>query len=838
MADLNQIADALKKADAAGDTVGAQKLADYYRSVSAPTPVKQDAKKMAADKNLVSEGIGAGETALSMASGALGSVAGAVVGQGESTLRSASDIFASDEQYKKDQETAFKHGQDVKKAFSYEPQTKEGKDLSTSISSVLKPISDIVEKTATDVQQLTGSKQMAENVRALANMIPGEELLSGLKGVKSAAKEAGQIASKLTIPLKQKLVKDAIVEHAPKDPVQRKTFETNVEGILDKAEKLPVPVKLSRGQISSHALEADRSPELDPQNLEKNSAMDRKTNDILNDESAYIAKAGPAGEKLADFYKTQSTGISENLKHYQNSIENEIRDIQLEKTPVGEKAVRSLYTQLELIKSLQKDAFTRSPTNPNVINGFKAKKFNDLLKEAKDGGINVDRFKDLQDVANATRTGKIPTAASVKKAHQSTPHGIILSLLDRYGAVGIAIGTIAQHSLEGALIGGVAAKTAAAVGSKAVNKARAKNAIKASRPESKGNLDKVYEEADLAEARRDPETRKQEEDLHKEMESPIGTYDGHATDEEQAALVKLEDTVKRINGIEDTQPISPTDTNRIKAVALLNRVANGDFDNLPIKEKAKIDNLTADQKVNLQERARDISKAIQETAAAKKLEDRAATAPPRTYQGQPAKVTPPKEEVKPEALNMSNGPYGSSKLDTTTHIEHSVEGREHTINSPNGFTKAMKRGDSLQVIETETDAAAQGKGEGLLRIKKLFQVGKELGVSTVTSDAKVSKSGAGVWEKLKKQGVDVVKNTESHLEGDDWVSDNGRPIYSARISKPEGPGKAPASKADKTAAQAQPYAHDLYKLRNDERRAGEEGMRALKEKIRRKYEGD
>jgi hypothetical protein len=118
-----------------------------------------------------------------------------------------------------------------------------------------------------------------------------------------------------------------------------------------------------------------------------------------------------------------------------------------------------------------------------------------------------------------------------------------------------------------------------------------------------------------------------------------------------------------------------------------------------------------------------------------------------------------------------------SNLNRAPIVDHSIDDGFHRVESPNGFTTAKQRGDSLQITDTQTSLEGQGKGEGTARIQKLADYANDNGLRFV-SDTKVSQDAAGVWNRLAQKGYKVVKNPNATLEGNDWVSDDTRRIFS------------------------------------------------------------
>ncbi|MGH7745188.1 MAG: hypothetical protein ACREQ5_10370 [Candidatus Dormibacteria bacterium] len=117
-------------------------------------------------------------------------------------------------------------------------------------------------------------------------------------------------------------------------------------------------------------------------------------------------------------------------------------------------------------------------------------------------------------------------------------------------------------------------------------------------------------------------------------------------------------------------------------------------------------------------------------------------------------------------------------------VTHNIDQAEHLVESPNGYTNAVERGGDLQITDTQTTAEAQGKGEAIARNIQLADYARDNGLNFV-SDVRVSKSAAGVWNKMPQHGFNVEKNPTATLQGNDWVTGDTRPIF--RVVQPGQP---------------------------------------------------
>jgi hypothetical protein len=119
-------------------------------------------------------------------------------------------------------------------------------------------------------------------------------------------------------------------------------------------------------------------------------------------------------------------------------------------------------------------------------------------------------------------------------------------------------------------------------------------------------------------------------------------------------------------------------------------------------------------------------------------------------------------------------------------------GREVHVSSDNGDTTLRRRGGAYQVIDTRTDDAAQGKGEGAARLKEAFHHVAEPQGQPLLSDTLVSKSAGKVYDRLEREGYKIWRNpnvseTRNGMGEEALESTNGSPVYAIQ----RGPQKAP-----------------------------------------------
>ena len=105
--------------------------------------------------------------------------------------------------------------------------------------------------------------------------------------------------------------------------------------------------------------------------------------------------------------------------------------------------------------------------------------------------------------------------------------------------------------------------------------------------------------------------------------------------------------------------------------------------------------------------------------------------------------------------------------------------REHTISSANGTTTAIPRGsDRLQVVDTQTKPEAQGRGEGVKRMRLMYHEAQRQG-RTLVSDTQVSSDQAHVYDALERRGYTVERNPNVEQDADGTLrSTDMRPVYS------------------------------------------------------------
>jgi hypothetical protein len=197
MAELAQLEAALVKADAAGDTEGARILAGEVRKMRSAKPAESSLPKVV-DYN---PGIGLGETALSLGTGAAGAVAGGFAGLGQAATNALglTDTPAGD------------RVRQVSGAMTYEPRTAAGKGLTGGISLPFEKLAEGADWAGGKVTDATGSPAVGTAVNTgiqsipmllgpLARAVPGESAAAAAARARAAAlnvpKDAGVTAAR------------------------------------------------------------------------------------------------------------------------------------------------------------------------------------------------------------------------------------------------------------------------------------------------------------------------------------------------------------------------------------------------------------------------------------------------------------------------------------------------------------------------------------------------------------------------------------------------------------------------------------------------------------------
>lgn len=254
MADLTEVYDALRKADAAGDTEGAQKLAAYIRSQSAPsTPPVTTQLKAAPDTSQASTWDwlkGTGQAALALGSGTLKGVNSAV-----------NDLLPGDS-------TGLQKQIDTDPVLNYRPSSATGQSILSGLGSIAAPVTHVLGAIKGGIANIAG--QRAADVSGdLATLASTYGVLGGLGepgGVKTAATGAAsppevQAAQQAGFKLTPEQVGNAPIGRA----VQSLSGSAKLERSMSKANAATVNDLAAQeigvtGPLTPMALEKARAP--------------------------------------------------------------------------------------------------------------------------------------------------------------------------------------------------------------------------------------------------------------------------------------------------------------------------------------------------------------------------------------------------------------------------------------------------------------------------------------------------------------------------------------------------------------------------------------------------
>lgn len=147
-------------------------------------------------------------------------------------------------------------------------------------------------------------------------------------------------------------------------------------------------------------------------------------------------------------------------------------------------------------------------------------------------------------------------------------------------------------------------------------------------------------------------------------------------------------------------------------------------------------------------------------------------------EGESQSAPKPRSKTSVEDAGKGQAPAGAfDDLFNDIHVGEPDELGQFSVNSPNGETIAQPRGDRLQVIYTKTKPEAQGKGEGVARIRSLVNRASAQGL-TFSSDVNVAPAAAKIYAKLEKEGYVVKKNpTTLDSKGNLISDDHNVPVF-------------------------------------------------------------
>ena len=122
------------------------------------------------------------------------------------------------------------------------------------------------------------------------------------------------------------------------------------------------------------------------------------------------------------------------------------------------------------------------------------------------------------------------------------------------------------------------------------------------------------------------------------------------------------------------------------------------------------------------------------------------------------------------------------------------EGEELDVNLGNdeaGKIEAMERGgETLQIINVAVEPELRGTGAGRELYESMAKQADERGLR-LTSDTSVSESAAAVWERMARDGHEIIDNRQNaELVNGQWQTTDGRPVFE-RVRGPADEAPAP-----------------------------------------------
>jgi predicted GNAT family acetyltransferase len=152
-----------------------------------------------------------------------------------------------------------------------------------------------------------------------------------------------------------------------------------------------------------------------------------------------------------------------------------------------------------------------------------------------------------------------------------------------------------------------------------------------------------------------------------------------------------------------------------------------------------------------------------------------------------------------------------------------------------GKIELMERGgETLQVINSAVEAESRGTGMGRRLYDRAIAIADERGLR-FTSDTSVSKSAAALWERLKRDGHEIIdRRKEAELVDGQWQTRNGQPVFE-RVRGPETAAEKSVKTVDDGLQGKRDMQHDIVvamrdevELRHKEGRATKTAERNLK----------
>lgn len=206
MSDLDEVYSALKKADAAGDTAGAKRLADYIRSQPGTTQTQEIPEQRSGLQKVGDYAAGAVDAALTVGGGLASQVIGIPKDVAEVARKATQPLSReTPEQKKKEDELAKQPGvtEKLQGMVEHQPKTPEGKEILEGVGKVMEPISKVTGAVRKASEAVVGKEATQLGSDALAfggGKLLGTESKVGaaLKGAESTQGKVQRIISNLS----------------------------------------------------------------------------------------------------------------------------------------------------------------------------------------------------------------------------------------------------------------------------------------------------------------------------------------------------------------------------------------------------------------------------------------------------------------------------------------------------------------------------------------------------------------------------------------------------------------------------------------------------------------
>jgi len=284
MATLQQLETALKNADAAGDMDAARKLAAVISrarqdvSNQIPDTVVPETQQPYVEPSIGEKIVGAGETALTLGTGAtggtVGMIGGTLKGLAEQIL---SGKFGTAEAANTVEQSAMQGAQ----ALTYAPRTQSGQEQVQAVGEVLQNVLPVIPVTGPIGAVASGTKAAMPVVAATTARVAAP--------VAAATKRVGQAVAKVAEPITEMLP-------SAKRPTPGTGGSMGAAGVdaatlrQAKANELPVPIKLTEGQ---------KTRQFEQQRFERETA-----------------KLPEVGEPIRERFATQNKQLQQNLESF------------------------------------------------------------------------------------------------------------------------------------------------------------------------------------------------------------------------------------------------------------------------------------------------------------------------------------------------------------------------------------------------------------------------------------------------------------------------------------------------------------------------------------------